>query len=101
MAQEGVSHKQDVVVTASNILVGDSYLNFINSLKTESTKECYKNALLRFMKLFDIKDTQTLATLTPSEFEFYIKKYLEHQKQARPHINERNLRILRPAIRLG
>lgn len=68
-------------LSTSDILVGDSYLNFINSLKADSTKECYTNALMRFMKFFDIKDTQTLATLTPSEFEFYLKKYLEHQKQ--------------------
>lgn len=45
-----------------DILLGDSYLNFINSLKAESTKECYTNALMRFMKFFDIKDIQTLAT---------------------------------------
>jgi hypothetical protein len=54
MAQEE-ELKQDV--TLIDILVGDSYLNFINSLKTDSTKECYKNALIRFMKFFGIKDT--------------------------------------------
>ena len=79
MAQAQKEVKQDVPL--SDILVGDSYLNFINSLKTDSTKECYKNVLLRFMRFFEIKDTQMLATLTPSEFEFYLKKYLEHQTQ--------------------
>ncbi|MDW0197589.1 MAG: hypothetical protein QOD16_02490, partial [Nitrososphaeraceae archaeon] len=89
MAQAQKEVKQNV--TLSDILVGDSYLNFINSLKTESTKECYKNALLRFMRFFDIKDTQTLATLSPSEFEFYIKKYLEYQKQNNSSYNSMSM----------
>lgn len=78
-------------LSTSDILVGDSYLNFINSLKADSTKECYTNALMRFMKFFDIKDTQTLATLTPSEFEFYLKKYLEHQKQNNSSYNSMSM----------
>ena len=44
---------------AQEILLGDPYLNFINSLKSDSTKEGYRNALLRFMQHFHIKDTDT------------------------------------------
>jgi integrase len=43
------------------------------------------------MKYFEIKDTQTLATLTPSEFEFYLKKYLEHQKQINSSYNSMSM----------
>jgi hypothetical protein len=40
------------------LLDGDPYLNFINSLKSDSTKEGYRNALLRFMQYFHIKEVQ-------------------------------------------
>jgi hypothetical protein len=63
------------------LFVGDSANNFINSLKSEVTKRCYIDALIRFMKFSQIVTTEDLAKLSPSEFEFYLKKYLEHQKQ--------------------
>ena len=62
-------------------LEGDSYLNFVNSLKSEVTKECYKNALVRFLKFCEISSTEDLARLSPAEIEFYLKRYLENQKQ--------------------
>jgi len=54
---------------AQEILLGDPYFNFINSLKSDSTKEGYRNALLRFMQHFQIKDTDTLSQLPPKEIE--------------------------------
>ena len=63
------------------VLEGDCYLNFINSLKSEVTKRCYRDALTRFMRFSQIATTEELARLSSSEFEFYLKRYLEHQKQ--------------------
>ncbi|HEY7226769.1 MAG TPA: site-specific integrase [Nitrososphaeraceae archaeon] len=85
------AQKQQEVQQQEDILVGDSYLNFINSLKSDSTKECYTNALKRFMTFCEIKDTDTLATLTPSELEFYLKRYLENQKETGSSYNSMSM----------
>jgi site-specific recombinase XerD len=63
------------------VLKGDLYLNFINSLKSDSTKEGYRNALLRFMQHFHIKDTITLAQLPPKDIESYLKNYIQLLKE--------------------
>ena len=59
------------------LLDGDPFFNFINSLKSDSTKEGYRNALLRFMQHFDIKDTNTLSQLPPKDIESYLKNYIQ------------------------
>jgi len=61
--------------------VGDSADNFTNSLKSDVTRRCYIDALIRFMKFSKIVTTEDLTRLSASEFEFYLKRYLEHQKK--------------------
>jgi integrase len=68
--------------TAQIVLEGDAYHNFINSLQTEATKEGYRHALVRFMKYFQIKDTDTLIKLPRQDIESYLIKYFEQQRQS-------------------
>jgi integrase len=76
---------------AQEILLGDPYLNFINSLKSDSTKEGYRNALLRFMQHFHIKDTDTLSQLPPKDIESYLKNYIQFLKEEKRSTQSMNM----------
>ena len=78
LRRKGLSSKRSTVTNKNNsvILEGDCYLNFINSLKSEVTSECYRNALIRFMKFCKISNAEDLAKSSPAEIEFYLKRYL-------------------------
>ncbi len=73
------------------LLDGDPYLNFINSLKSDSTKEGYRNALLRFMQYFHIKDTDTLSQLPPKDIESYLKNYIQFLKEEKRSTQSMNM----------
>lgn len=73
------------------ILEGDTFFNFINSLKSDSTKEGYRNALLRFMQYFHIKDTNTLSQLSPKDIESYLKNYIQFLKEGKRSTQSMNM----------
>jgi integrase len=73
------------------LLDGDPFFNFINSLKSDSTKEGYRNALLRFMQHFHIKDTNTLSQLPPKDIESYLKNYIQFLKEEKRSIQSMNM----------
>jgi integrase len=73
------------------LLDGDTFFNFINSLKTDSTKEGYRNALLRFMQHFHIKDTNTLSQLPPKDIESYLKNYIQFLKEEKRSLQSMNM----------
>jgi site-specific recombinase XerD len=73
------------------LLDGDPFFNFINSLKSDSTKEGYRNALLRFMQHFHIKDTNTLSQLPPKDIESYLKNYIQFLKEEKRSTQSMNM----------
>jgi len=73
------------------LLDGDPFFNFINSLKSDSTKEGYRNALLRFMQQFHIKDTNTFSQLLPKDIESYLKNYIQFLKEEKRSTQSMNM----------
>lgn len=63
------------------VLEGDPYLNFINSLKSTATRKAYRDALIRFMEHFKIKDTIILSQLLPKDIEQYLRNHIEYLKE--------------------
>lgn len=60
------------------VLEGESYYNFINSLRSEDMKTDYRNALARFIRHFSIND---ISGLSAKEIEFYLKEYIVYLKE--------------------
>ena len=60
------------------VLEGESYYNFINSLRSEDTKTDYRNALVRFTRHFSIND---ISSLSPKEIESCLKEYIVYLKE--------------------
>lgn len=73
------------------ILEGDPYLNFINSLQSDSTKENYRFALLRFMHHFKLKNIFELSNLQPKDIESYLKNYIQFLKNEKRSTQSMNL----------
>lgn len=70
-------------------LEGKAYFNFINSLKSEFTKQHYRLALIRFLRHYNL-DINTLVKTEPKDIETLLIDYivlLKGQKKSRSSIN--------------
>jgi integrase len=71
------------MTTESLTLSGNAYDNFVNTIKSEVTLECYNNAIKRFMLYLNITDVNNLLILSkdPLEIQQKIINYILYLKK--------------------